>query len=63
MNTTYDAKKTLEKTKHKYFDSYKLIIEQEKSVIKVLNDKEKNICTDDEVTQAHGILIFKELKN
>jgi len=56
VNTTYDAKKTLEKTKHKYFESYKHVIEQEKTVIKILNDREKNYSTDEEVTQAHGIL-------
>ena len=40
--------------KHKYFDSYKLIVNQEKSVIKTLSDKEKNFCSEEEVEQAHG---------
>jgi hypothetical protein len=44
----------LEKLKHKYFDSYKLIVNQEKVVIKTLSDKEKNLSSEEEVEQAHG---------
>jgi hypothetical protein len=55
--STYESKKSLERSKHKYFDSCKLAVEQEKIVLKVLNDREKNLATDDEIEHAHDVLI------
>lgn len=55
--STYESKKSLERSKHKYFDSCKLAVEQEKIVLKVLNDKEKKLASDDEIEHAHDVLI------
>ena len=60
MSSIQDGKKNLDKTKNKYFDSYKLIIEQEKAVIKLFKDKEKNLITEDQISQAHGIFYFEK---
>ncbi len=57
INTTYETKKHLEKVKHKYFECCKLAAEQEKLVLKIMQDKEKNMATDDDIRNAHGILL------
>jgi hypothetical protein len=56
IGSTYEYKKVLEKSKYKYFDSCKLAVEQEKLVLKVMSDREKNLATDDEISHAHDIL-------
>ena len=55
--TTYEGKKIVEKAKHRYFDACKLSAEQEKLVIKTMDNREKNLSSDDEVEHAHNILI------
>lgn len=44
----------MEKNKNKYFDSYKQITIQEKNVVKLLSDREKNLCKDEDVEEAHS---------
>jgi hypothetical protein len=57
VNITYEGKKNLEKSKHKYFDSCKLSAEQEKLVIKTMDNREKNLATDEEIEHSHNILL------
>jgi hypothetical protein len=44
----------LEKSKHRYFEACKLAVDQEKLVLKVLEDKEANLASEEEIKVAHG---------
>ncbi len=56
ITSTHESKNKLEKAKHKYFDFCKLAVEQEKLVLKLYQDKEKNQATEDEIKIAHGMI-------
>ena len=49
----------MEKAKHRYFDACKLAVDQEKIVLKVLEEKDANLASEGEIKVAHGIFINK----
>ena len=44
--------------KKRYFDACKLAQDQEAIFIKTISNREKNLCTDDDLNKANGIYLF-----
>lgn len=50
-----DSKRSLAKAKQKYFDSCRMAQEQEKLLMRIVNEKEKKRnSNDEEISFAHG---------
>jgi hypothetical protein len=54
-----DSKRSLAKAKQKYFDSCRMAQDQEKLLMRIVNEKEKKRnSNDEEISFAHGSLVY-----
>lgn len=59
INLALDSKRNLAKAKQKYFDSCRIAQEQEKLLMRIMNEKEKKRnSNDEEISFANGLFSF-----
>ena len=62
INETYKQKKNYEQSKHNYIESSKKATEQENLIVKKIEEKEKNLAKEKDVTEANNKLLkLKEI--
>ena len=62
INETYKQKKNYEQSKHNYIESSRKATEQENLIIKKIDEKEKNLVKEKDVTEANNKLLkLKEI--